>query len=126
ALPDGRGRPRPRQFAVGRTRDRAHHAALSSQQIPGTAHAAPAGRDQGSDRLVLSDSAAHPRERVRRYATVRRMGSVRKRFPVAAKTAFATAGAIGGKPGSPTPPGASVLGTMCTSITGISDMRSIL
>jgi hypothetical protein len=31
-------------------------------------------------------------------------GSVRKRWPVSAKTAFATAGAIGGTPGSPSPP----------------------
>ena len=37
------------------------------------------------------------------------MGSFRMRLPVAEKTAFATAGAIGGNPGSPTPPGGSVL-----------------
>ena len=50
-------------------------------------------------------------------------GSSRKRFPVAAKRAFATAGAIGGVPGSPTPPDFSLLSTMCTSICGISFMR---
>ena len=52
-------------------------------------------------------------------------GSLRMRLPVAAKIAFATAGAIAGVPGSPIPPGASVLGTICTSTFGISFMRSI-
>src|SRR5258706_1607136 len=51
-------------------------------------------------------------------------GSRRSLCPVAAKTAFATAGATGGTPGSPTPLGRSVLGTMCTSTTGISWRRS--
>src|SRR5207247_11188770 len=41
-----------------------------------------------------------------------RMGDLRTRLPVAANTAFATAGAIGGTGGSPTPIGCSVLGTM--------------
>ena len=36
----------------------------------------------------------------------------RIRLPVTAKTALVTAGAIGGVPGSPMPPGASLLGTM--------------
>ena len=48
----------------------------------------------------------------------------RMRLPVAAKIALTTAGAIGGVPGSPMPPGVSVLGTMCTSTLGISFMRS--
>ena len=51
-------------------------------------------------------------------------GSSRRRWPVSANTALATAGAIGGTPGSPTPPGFSVLGTMWTSTTGISFRRS--
>jgi hypothetical protein len=38
--------------------------------------------------------------------------------------AFATAGAITGVPGSPTPVGFSVEGTICTSIWGGSLMRS--
>ena len=38
-------------------------------------------------------------------------GSSRKRLPVSTKSAFASAGAIGGVPGSPTPPGLRVLGT---------------
>jgi len=52
------------------------------------------------------------------------IGRLRMRLPVAAKIAFVTAGAIGGVPGSPTPPGASPLGTRCTSMTGISSSRS--
>ena len=51
-------------------------------------------------------------------------GSVRNRCPVAANTAFATAGAIGGVPGSLMPPGGAVLGTKYTSIFGISFMRN--
>jgi hypothetical protein len=52
-----------------------------------------------------------------------RNGSVRSRLPVAAKIAFATAGAIGGVPGSPTPPGAAPLATISTSIRGASSIR---
>jgi hypothetical protein len=40
------------------------------------------------------------------------IGRRRTRLPVAAKIAFATAGATGGTPGSPTPVGFSVLGTI--------------
>src|SRR6266545_6503621 len=39
-------------------------------------------------------------------------GRVRNRLPVSANTAFATAGAIGGVPGSPAPPIFSVEGTI--------------
>ena len=46
------------------------------------------------------------------------IGSLRRRLPVAAKTALTTAGAIVAVPGSPMPPGASPLGTMCTSTFG--------
>ena len=53
------------------------------------------------------------------------IGSRRTRLPVAAKIALATAGATGGTPGSPTPVGCSVLGTMYTSIAGDSNMRTI-
>ena len=52
------------------------------------------------------------------------IGSERMRLPVSAKIAFVTAGAIGGVPGSPMPPGFSALGTMWTSTFGISFMRS--
>jgi hypothetical protein len=50
-------------------------------------------------------------------------GSTRYRLPVAAKAALATAGPIGATPGSPTPVGASVEGTICTSTFGMSSMR---
>jgi hypothetical protein len=53
-----------------------------------------------------------------------RIGSRRMRFPVAAKIALHTAGAMGGTPGSPQPVGAASLCTMCTSTVGISFMRS--
>lgn len=51
-------------------------------------------------------------------------GNERRRFPVAANTAFATAGARGGTPISPIPCGAASLGTMWTSTCGISLNRS--
>src|SRR6266849_10192954 len=54
-----------------------------------------------------------------------RMGSRRIGLPVAAKMALHTAGAIGGVPGSPTPPGASPLSIICTSALGASLMRTM-
>ncbi len=54
------------------------------------------------------------------------IGSFRMRLPVSANTALHTAGAIGGVPGSPTPPCASLDGTMYTSTAGISAIFSIL
>ena len=45
-------------------------------------------------------------------------GSERRRSPVRANRALATAGANGGTPGSPTPPGGSWLGTSHVSTTG--------
>src|SRR5438132_12034095 len=53
------------------------------------------------------------------------IGNFLIRLPVPAKIALQTAGAIGGVPGSPTRPCASVLGTIWTSTTGISARRSI-
>ncbi len=44
--------------------------------------------------------------------------------PVSARHALATAGAVGGTPGSPTPVGAASDLTMTTSTAGISAMRS--
>ena len=55
--------------------------------------------------------------------TVASMGSRLILLPVAEKIALATAGAMGGVPGSPMPLGFSVLGTIWTSTTG---MLSIL
>src|ERR1700729_3029392 len=51
-------------------------------------------------------------------------GSMWMRLPVAAKMALATAGPTGATPGSPTPVGGAVEGTMYTSTLGISFMRS--
>ena len=51
-------------------------------------------------------------------------GRARNRLPVAAKIAFATAGATGGTPGSPIPLGGAIEGTMCTSTCGMSEMRN--
>ncbi|GEM_PF-5541365 len=59
-----------------------------------------------------------PENKLRSYANFTfRTGSSRTRFPVAAKIAFAIAGAIGGTPGSPAPPGGSVDCTMCTRVS---------
>src|SRR3981189_3951817 len=44
------------------------------------------------------------------------MGRRRIRLPVAAKIALPSAGAIGGTPGSPTPPGGASLSTMYTCV----------
>jgi EAL domain-containing protein (putative c-di-GMP-specific phosphodiesterase class I)/GGDEF domain-containing protein len=51
-------------------------------------------------------------------------GSTWMRLPVAANTALATAAPTGATPGSPTPVGGAVEGTMCTSTRGISLRRS--
>jgi len=50
-------------------------------------------------------------------------GSSRTRFFVNVNTEFATAGAIGSAPGSPIPPGCSLLSTTCTSTFGASLIR---
>jgi len=52
-------------------------------------------------------------------------GILRKRLPVAAKIALATAGTMAEVPHSPIPPGGSVLLTMWTSTVGASSMRNI-
>jgi hypothetical protein len=52
------------------------------------------------------------------------IGIRRTRFPLAANTAFATAGPISAVAGSPMPPGFSVLATSVMSIAGASFMRS--
>ena len=54
-----------------------------------------------------------------------RIGRRRIRLPVTAKIALVSAGATGGTPGSPTPVGFALLGTMYTSIFGDSKIRSI-
>src|SRR3954470_18199477 len=53
-------------------------------------------------------------------------GSSRMRVPVSANIAFAIAGATGGTPGSPTPPGAAVLSTRSRVVRrGASLMRTM-
>src|SRR5207253_2098802 len=59
-----------------------------------------------------------------RQAVSRAKGKRRTRRPVRWNRALATAGAIGGTPGSPTPVGAAADGTMWTSTAGICSMRS--
>ena len=54
------------------------------------------------------------------YSPGAKRGNRRRRRPVAAKRALATAGAMGGTPGSPMPPKGSPEGTRCTSISGVS------
>ena len=79
---------------------------------------------QWQDSLTSSDVREMPAQPNSRY-TETLMGSLQTGRRVAAKIAFAIAGAIGGTLASPTPPGASLLRTMCTSIFGISPMRSM-
>lgn len=52
------------------------------------------------------------------------IGNAVTRRLLAAAIALARAGAAGGVPGSPTPVGGSAEGTMCTSISPISEIRS--
>ena len=52
------------------------------------------------------------------------IGSLRIRLPVAAKMALVSAGASPEVPGSPMPPGASLLATMWVSMTGVSFIRT--
>ena len=60
--------------------------------------------------------AAAPR-RLARYTFV--SGRLRRRRPVSANSAAASAGATGGVPGSPTPPGGRVLATRWVSMRGV-------
>ena len=52
-------------------------------------------------------------------------GNLRRRLPVAAKTALAIAGTMADVPVSPIPPGGSALGMIWTSIAGASFLRVI-
>src|SRR5437588_3693325 len=69
------------------------------------------------------EGACHP-ERRRREGSAS-IGNRRMRFPVPAKMALHTAGAMGGSPASPTPPGGASLGTRWTSISGLAASSSI-
>ena len=75
------------------------------------------GPDRGHAALAAQDAALKTQ--------ARRSGRLRRRLPVAANTALATAGAIGGVPGSPTPPmDDEPPSTRCTDITGASARRT--
>src|SRR6059036_14194 len=110
-------------------------AVLTARVLEHLAHGGEGGDGLGALRR-LKTAAGGERERQRRgherkaHGRLRhafgRSGSSRSRCPVSAATALATAGAIGGTPTSPIPPGFSVLGTMCTSTTGISFIRRTL
>ena len=129
-----RGLPRP-AAASGRRRRRradergpAERARHQPRASPGprdapTPTVAPMRRANPASRQPAAAPLAAGRTVPRaRYASD--SGSARSRLPVAAASALATAGAITGTPGSPTPDGLSVDGTMCTSTAGISLIRS--
>src|SRR5439155_9662613 len=63
------------------------------------------------------------RARSHRLSRSLSIGSVRIRLPVSTKIALVTAGATGGTPGSPRPPGAWPESTMMVSTVGASPMR---
>src|SRR4029077_18484390 len=76
-----------------------------------------------SDETIISSIVLHEDFSAVAAMDARSIGNLRIRFPVAAKTALATAGAKGGTPVSPMPPGTSLLAMMCTSISGASLIR---
>ena len=68
---------------------------------------------QRAENQIARNKAVQGHRTPKTYAILTRpIGSRRIRFPVAAKIAFAIAGATGGTPGSPTPVGGSLLGMM--------------
>ena len=73
-------------------------------------------QDIGQKRRCVSSES----DVTRRIQELMRMGSERIRVPVSLATALATAGAMGGVPGSPTPPGSAPLSMTWVSIRGIS------
>jgi acyl-CoA thioesterase len=81
-------------------------------------------REESGSRRLSTSSPGRLTGRTTRCRYPSSIGRRRTRFPVSAKSAFATAGAMGGSPGSPIPPGAAVLGRMKVSTLGISEIRS--
>ena len=71
-----------------------------------------------------SGDAGEPGFHGRLLRQARRSGSERKRFFVSAKTALATAAAMGATPGSPMPPIFASLSRTCTETCGMSGRRS--
>ena len=100
----------------------------SSRRVPAARPLTLAARrfdSEGGNRATTTDSVPHggrPRPTGGYASTI---GSLRIGFLVSANRALATAGAIGGVPGSPMPPKASPLGTRWTWTRGISGMRRI-
>ena len=80
---------------------------------------------RGGPAIAISDGLAGPDACVARAGAVPpqacRKGSLRGVCPVKARQAFPTAGATGGVPGSPIPVGLSMLSTIETVTSGISD-----
>lgn len=72
---------------------------------------------------LCSVSAGRKAARWRQVAIPRVKGRVWIGVPVRARQAFATAGASGGTPGSPTPVGSALEAMISTAISGISFMR---
>ncbi len=86
---------------------------------------APLYNSDNSDRPVEHARDSLNREGLTDPHTTLEIGNRRTRFPVAAKIAFATAGANGGTPASPTPPrGSPSAGKRCTCMSGASFIRS--
>src|SRR4029453_14981613 len=108
ALPDPRERVRAAQpgggLRVGRAR--------------AVAPAQGGGGQRGDQEDGLWRACHHDRAVARPEKGRRRTGR-----PSSASQALATAGAIGGTPGSPAPVGGAADGTMCTSTRGISSTR---
>jgi len=94
---------------------------------PWSEHRVGVGGGSGSgwilSQFFCSLSIAEPSAQTGCFNAVVSIGSFRKRLPVAAKIALATAGAIAEVPASPIPPGGSALRTMWTSIAGVSLIR---
>src|SRR5438132_7211263 len=105
---------RPRRIILERRAGRCPQ----SRRLVGSGDQAEIQRGGVLDRTGPERSAPSARacpQALARRAAARSKGSVCRRVPVAARTAFATAGAIGGTPGSPTPEGGFLEGPMRTS-----------
>lgn len=90
----------------------------------GSSEARDRARTRGARRARSIEAKGRTAAAARARAQRPRMGRRRTGVFVSLKTALATAGAMGGVPGSPTPPCGSPLGTRCVAISGISEIRS--
>ena len=135
--PEGSAEVAPAELGLSFDADETRARLLEQPRNPITRFLALFGRGLDVEPVVKLDPAAmnkaldaHRRslEKAAVYiaAAPKSNGSLRKRLPVNLNNALAKAGASGGNPGSPMPVGASVDGTMWTSITGMSVMRATL